>query len=453
MKKRHLAAWAVPIGAAVAAVPAPAALGQGADVSLCDIHQVTRWGNNGAGITAYSIGTTSVNVGNVNLNWIQNGTNHPVISQNMYRVMNGRIEQIGQSWLKHSFCALQIDSACDTTNCPNQGGCLSFLAPGCQDPYSAARNGSHSLLGPKYQVNANAGTFIWPHPVPPFTTIGGRLQVHDSDLGLAGGVYLVEGQYVAFDDSSAGNQDNNNSYRLVSIGPGPTYAIGFVGGAGTQFQRHAMNAWLSHGNGLNQPDPEVVLTNVEVPGEGFFIVGSKVSDNGNGTYHYEYAIQNVNSHRSAREFIVPIGTGAAISNVGFHDVDYHSGDGEGGVTYDGTDWASSVGAVTVSWSTSTFAQNPNANALRWATMYNYRFDADTPPVPVTATIGLFRAGSPTEVTFEVAGPDVAPVKCPWDLVENGAVDINDLLELLANWGNPYDITSLIDLLAAWGACP
>ena len=36
---------------------------------------------------------------------------------------------------------------------------------------------------------------------------------------------------------------------------------------------------------------------------------------------------------------------------------------------------------------------------------------------------------------------------------DGSVGINDLLALLANWGNPWVINDLLDLLAAWGACP
>ena len=33
----------------------------------------------------------------------------------------------------------------------------------------------------------------------------------------------------------------------------------------------------------------------------------------------------------------------------------------------------------MTWSTETFATNQNANAIRWGTLYNFRFDADRPP--------------------------------------------------------------------------
>ena len=47
-------------------------------------------------------------------------TDHPVVPQNLYRMSGGadnneRFEQIGQSWMKHTFFALE-DSVCGTCN-------------------------------------------------------------------------------------------------------------------------------------------------------------------------------------------------------------------------------------------------------------------------------------------------------------------------------------------------
>ena len=459
MKKCHVSLCALAV--LVACLPAATVNAQ-ADVALCQLHLVTKWGTVGS-ITAYSVGTTSVNVGSTNLNWIQNGVNHPVIGQTMYRIFDGKIEMIGQSWLKHSFCALQINSACDN-GCPGQGGCLSFLAPGCQDPYSAVRNGSQSLLGPKYQVNANAGTFIWPHPTPGAGTITGRLQVHNSDLGDGGSVYLVEGQYVALDDANAGNQDNNASYRLVNISSAPSFNISFVAGQGTEFQREAIRAWADHGNGVGTPDPDVKIVKATDSDGGLFWVGYKASDNGDGTWHYEYAIQNMNSHQSGASFSVPVGAGVTVTNIDFHDVEYHSGDGTGGVNFNGDDWSATVGPGSVTWQTQIETQNPSANALRWGTMYNYRFDADSGPELVTATLGLYRGSPPDALSASISAPQAVLVVCPWDCepVPEGTVGITDFLALLGQWNSPgscdFDgggvgITDFLDLLANWGPCP
>jgi len=47
---------------------------------------------------------------------------------------------------------------------------------------------------------------------------------------------------------------------------------------------------------------------------------------------------------------------------------------------------------------------------------------------------------------------LVPPACPWDLNNDGNVGINDFLDLLALWGNPYGINDFLDLLANWGPC-
>ena len=47
-------------------------------------------------------------------------------------------------------------------------------------------------------------------------------------------------------------------------------------------------------------DPDVNYSVLIDSDGGLFILGYKVSDNGDGTWHYEYAIQNVNSHQSGQ---------------------------------------------------------------------------------------------------------------------------------------------------------
>ena len=426
------------------------------DVGLCDIQAVMKWGSEGD-VTAYSIGATAVNVGPENLAWVHATNAHPVIGQNMFRIRDGRIEQVGQSWLKHAICALQLPGGCGN-GCAGGAGCLAILYPGCQSVSSATMHGYPPVLGPKWQVNANTGVFTWPHDTPAVTTIAGRLQVHNDDLGDPDAVYLVEGMYVAPDDASAGNQNNNASYRLVTITAAPGYEIGFVAGQPTQFQRAAVEAWPAHGLGAGRPDVDVHIVNVQDPDDGMFVVGSRVRDNGDGTWHYEYAIQNLNHHGSGRELSIPIGNGVTITDPGFHDVDYHSGDGEGGVNFDGTDWPATVAGNSITWTTDPWTVNTNANALRWGTLYNFRFDADAPPSSATATIGIFRPGSTTKLSVELP----APVTCPGDFDGDGVIAIGDFLFLLGSWGTPNadidgdgdtGIADFLFLLGNWGPCP
>ena len=56
----------------------------------------------------------------------------------------------------------------------------------------------------------------------------------------------------------------------------------------------------------------------------------------------------------------------------------------------------------MTWSSETLAQNLNANAIRWGTIYNFRFDSDSPPQTTNAIVGFFKNGSP--ITIQVQGP-------------------------------------------------
>jgi hypothetical protein len=342
-----------------------------------------------SGIEAYSVATTSCNIGSANLLWQDDTPNVPVIGQSMFRLKNGRFEQIGQGWLKYAFLAL-TGNACGC-GCNGQGG--SVLGVGCSDPYSASLNGQQSNLGPKYEVNAFTGS----HPSFPADptysgSIARRIQVRIADLDPAqqgGGIYFVESQYVTPDDAAAGNHFNNASYRRINIALG-TWDASVTGT--TQREQPAIRAW-------KDTDPSVTETDILIPGEGLLILASKATDLGDGYIHYEYALQNLNSDRSAGSFSVPIVDEADVRNIGFHDVDYHSGE-----IFDGTNWVVTRGGGMITWATTPYATNPNANALRWGTLYNLRFEANSPPTTVNVTVGLFKPGTPPSVTASAQGP-------------------------------------------------
>ncbi len=365
----------------------------GADVIVGDLHSLSSWGSL-SGITAYSVGTTSCNIGDEDLLWESNNPNHPVIGQNMYRLKEGRLTQIGISWLKHGFLAL-TGNACNL-GCQDPGT-GSKLGVGCSDPYGSGLNGSQGGLGPRFEVNAFTGDFLYPFTADGQTgnTIYKRLQVHSDDVNPsmnAGARYFVEGQYITPDDAAAGNGFNNVSYREVSVDSDSSFTIDFIGGASTQREIPGIVAWAD-------VDPTVQVSDFDVPSEGQFIVAHRVQDNGDGTWRYDYGIFNNNSDRSGQAFSIPVLPGAVITDIGFNDVDYHSGE-----PYDGTDWASSTAGNAVTWSTDTFATESDANALRWGTMYNFWFTADVAPGTVNATLTLFKPGSPSVIAGAIQGP-------------------------------------------------
>jgi hypothetical protein len=407
------------------------------------------------GISAYAFGTTSCNIGTQQLLWYDfdpdgagpiTASDHPVIPQNMYRVKGGRIEQIGQSWIKHGFCALQqtLCGACS----PAGGGCPNLLGIGCSDPYSSSLNGSQGGLGPRSQVNASTGVFPFPFSAPSApATIGRRCQVLLADLDPAqnaGAVYFCEGQYVHKQDASFGNGNNNASYRQFTIGAlsSGSYNLNLTG---STFQMlPAIYGW-------KQVDPAVAITTVAAA-DGRYYVGYRVTDNGNGTWRYNYAVFNLNSHASAGNFALTLPAGVVVTNQGFKDVPSHSGE-----PYDNVDWNMTTSGGQVKWATvQTHAQNPNANAMRWSTMYSFWFDANTPPTVGTGSIGYFKTAGSAGFTGLV--PSV-PAN-PYDLNSDGIVDGADLGTLLGQWGadgtadfnndGVVDGADLGALLGAWG---
>src|SRR5207248_3047466 len=104
--------------------------------------------------------------------------------------------------------------------------------------------------------------------------------------------------------------------------------------------------------------------------------------------------------------------GVNISNIGFHAPDQHPGwasDGtQNNAGYSSTAWTPTQTTNSLTWVTDTFAQNQNANAIRWGTLYNFRFDADQPSQTATATVGFFKTGLPISVQIQGPGQGVTP---------------------------------------------
>lgn len=371
--------------------------GESPDLIIGDIQDRVRYGVIGD-ITAFALGNNTCNQGNCQGNWLANIAEHPLFAQNMFRLKGDRFEHIGQAWLKHGFSALQ-QTLCSSACLPADG---SHLGVNCSDPYTASLNGSQARLGPKFEVNPTTGVYPYPATNGSLTgdTIYKRLQVHNADLdpGLnAGAAYFGELQVIAHDDALGKNHMNNNSYRRVNItgaaGSG-VYDIAFTAGA-TVRQKAAIEAW-------GALDPTVVTTSLNDGQNGKILVAAKVSALGGSMWRYEYAVQNVSSWRGIRTFRVPIPGGAVVTNIGFHDVDYHSGE-----PFDGTDWPGAADDSWVTWATQTHDVNPNANALRWGTLYNFRFDANVAPVTDKVTLFMFKPalGFPASIPATILTPD------------------------------------------------
>jgi len=400
VSRSGLAAASALLSALALATPASA---QSPDVIVWDIgvaftnpDDIVYYGQDG-GIAAYSFATQSCNKGTALLDWFSgSSTRHPVIGQNMFRLRDGRFEQLGYSWLKHGFCAVNETEAgcgpCNSTPCDT-------LGIGCADTYSSGLNDGAGGQS-KNNVNATDGSHVHGGSPSGPGAIRGRLQVRVADIDPAqnpGAEYFIEGQYVTKDDHEAGNAGNNGSWRRVNV----LSVSNIDGGGQTVREQPAIFAWREFDQ---QVDIREIKNQEGASLKATFYLGSRVTDNGDGTWHYEYALQNFNSHQGAISFSVPVDPLLAVTNIGFHDVDAHSGD-----PWSTTDWPGAKSGGEVRWAGESFNTNPNANAVRWGELYNFRFDADAPPSQGTINIGLFRPDVNTDVNVRLVPVPGDPV--------------------------------------------
>ncbi len=443
MRHVKLAAAILSLVGAAMAIAAP-----GADVITGDVTGVSKYGVvnvGGVNWTGYAFGTTSCNIGTVGSApepWVASTNQHPLIAQNMYRLksVNGspRFEQIGASWVKHAWLAVN-NGICGT--CNGQTG--SVLGVGCSDPYGSGLNGDQADLGPRSEANPYTGAFPYPY-LTAFNGTGNaifkRVQVKNDDLDPAlnsGALYFGEGHYISNNEATLGNGFNNASYRRMTVGAFSSgWTISFTNS--TQREKPGIVAW-------KDTDPTVTLQQIFIPGEGLVYVAGQATDLGNGTWHYEYAVYNHNSHRSIGAFSVPVNSSVNITNIGFKDVDYHSGE-----PFSPTDWPGVEGVSDVSWATTPYdpafvppanvpaKQGGYANAIRWGMLYNFRFDANSAPTTGTVTLGLWRPGTQNSVAATMPVPQVPPPTCPGDANGDNVIDGSDLSVLLSNFGGRSD---------------
>ncbi len=373
---------------------APSAAGY-PDVIVGDIHDLMVHGTSN-GQSSYSFGSTSCNIGTSPLNWIANTNDHPVIAGNLYRLKDGRFEQLGLNWLKHGFTALN-GSLCNTCQ-PTSG---SSLGVGCSDPYSAWLNGFQSDLGARSEVNPYTGMF----PYPP--VLGGsvsgplarRIVVDNFEVDPAlnsGARYFAEIQYITNDDSAAlGHGFNNVSWREISFtGTNPPYNMSFVGS--THREESAIQAWKTI-------DPSVQIVEIPVPNDGSMFLAYKASAAPGGGWDYDYTLYNRDSDRAARAIAIPVGGSTVLSNKLFSDPEYHSGE-----VFVNTDWFDYEGLYpgttqkVMAWVGGSFAANPNNNALRWGSAYSFHVHADQAPTFGRVGIILFKPGSGPNILFAAA---------------------------------------------------
>ena len=368
----------------------PAATGAFQDVKLGELYGLNSYGHIGSypnGISGLSAATTSCNIGDVDVPWeAPMDPDHPTIGLAMYRELDGTLEMIGKNWMKHGFFALS-SSQCTSCQHPSNG---TFLGVGCSDTYSAGNNASFYYLGPRTEIDPltntwnPCGSYFDGTPVDCARSYFGsepnsvqhRLEVYDEDL-VAGGTFYFEGAYYIANEDDTTNEIGWRQLNGVSWG-GSEWNISNQAGLAPNLGMLVTTWGDQYWAGKISTD------------DGSAAMAVKVTDLGGGQWHYEYAFYNRNAGRAIDELVVPVGT-ANITNIGFHDIDKDGGN----------DWTVSLAGGNVTWSTS-------SNPLTYQSMYNFRFDADAPPMAGTAIAGIWRPGVGTSFNVSTQVPNSDP---------------------------------------------
>ena len=385
-------------------VPAPEDLGRGdtgstpgLNVRLGELYGITSMGHAGVypnGRAGLSAGTTSCNAGDQIVPWnAAMEETHPLIALALFRVENGVLEMLGKNWLKHAWYALSSDQ-CNLGCIPSDG---TYLGIGCSDTYSSGNNGNRWDLGPREEVDPWAGTWVacgsfFDEPVVPDADcdrdyfgeapddVAHRLEVWDEDLGHAGADYYYEGQYIV--DGETFDWDNIGWRPCQMVWSGGNWSFSTIGGGLVPTFGPFIMTWGDERH-----------TVPVAPDDGQVILAVDVTDLGGGQWHYEYALYNWRSNRGLSSFSIPV-AGANVTNISFRDIDKTGAN----------DWQVTQAAGALTWSTDDYATDPNANALHYQTLFNFRFDADVPPGAASAQCGIFEPGLGTDVFIDTQAP-------------------------------------------------
>ena len=238
----------------------PATSASGPDVIVGDLTGMSQLGNTGSQV-GLAIGISACNNGNADLNFQHlPNPDHPVVAQNLYRMSGGatnddRFEQVGQSWVKHMFFALEQNGCGFGCSASNSGG--TRLGAGCSDAESTSSNGDQNNLGSRAWINPFSGVFPGSNPNPDdhaghaHSGVTHRILAEASDLDTMqnpGATYYAEVQCIsphefAWCQAHAGecNMYNNVSFRRFNVFG--TTSFSFVAVGSTVRELAAITAW------------------------------------------------------------------------------------------------------------------------------------------------------------------------------------------------------------------
>ena len=326
----------------------------------------------------------------------------------LYRFVDGRLEQLGQSQVKHAFNSVNMDTAAGSLPCRTPDHSGRIIPSGCEDLYQVNTNALQSYLGPRDEIIAHTGVWlragsIWDQTgpeggpdgncdyMPDYPLYGGqvpcaapvtgvmdrRLSVSETDLTTPGARYFIEAWYLARDDINI-----LNSFGHKEIKPAFTAVWAFPDVA--QFQQGPV---IEEFVALQNANAGSLVDSV-ISDEGQLRVSSSVSGLGADQWQYDISLMNLDFDRAIKGFDIPVPGGVNISMVAFFDGDSDPGN----------NWEITVSAGSIS-----FRAQDDAS-LKWGSLVSFRFVADRQPAEVTATLLTAEGGSPDSLQTTTFSP-------------------------------------------------
>ncbi|QQS09908.1 MAG: hypothetical protein IPK69_04610 [Phycisphaerales bacterium] len=415
----------------------------GPDLVNSSLNDVAMNGTSADGtITGYSCGNVTCNRGDMNLDTSPNTSVRPIVGMNMYRFVPGTLnafQQLGQGWGK--WVALPINGSHASCGGDCNGGGVGNMPPNCADLYSSGFNSPGGMC-PRSQVNVTLGTLAGGRGSNTGeASISTRVQVPTSAVTtqLLGVVYFFEtvdslpadATYVRPGQTVAVNAMNNATSQQININPATKQAtlVGGSGAGGAQLLP-AIARWAELDDDVvlvtadhdDTPNPNASFPNTFIRSR-YYLAG-KATDLGGGSWHYEYNVYNLNSDRAADTLRIPFPSSATLSGVSFHHPRSHSGE-----PFTNEAWTAVRSGSELVFATEKFDTNPNANAIRWGTMYSFGFTTNVAPDQGSLTLELFKPGSTASIQASGMTVPGTPA-CLADVTDDGGVTIDDLLEYL-----------------------
>lgn len=375
------------------------------DVSLIAIGQVADRGSLIIDGKDYEILTPSArlkndtNLDSADVPWFQkftgsypphNNDQHPYLIWNLYRVADGRLEQIGVSGVKHAF--LTINVSC-TLNCGSggvPGGNAHILWPGCEDVYGVGNNDGNGDLGPRdSEINPRTGVF---ESTGSFFDQNGdgnqdnsssapgenRMKVLTTDLETPDADYFFESWYVIRDDTDIFNSMGYHPTTPVGSGTNWNYQLGpFSQGA-------AVDEWVAPGGTPESGEMNVLHQSQQV---GHFKVLAKAEQQPDDRWRYTYVVMNFDVDHGIESFSV-LASGP-VDSIYFHDPDQDAAN----------DWTGASGSGEIRFSA------PSGNPLTWGTAYSFGFESSEAPVATDVLIEYGPTGPAAGTTLPLLGPE------------------------------------------------